>query len=206
MSYALIQLSPLGITEEYDGIPNSISWPNGTVSYGITLGAQSSGYVFVNKITISNPPTTLHHATGRTYFYSAANTTISETTTYDEPILDTMRRAAKDRILAWRATKQDSGFTFANTAFQSDIISRTNIEGAVIMGLISLQQGQPYSVSWTATDNSQMTLDANTAIAFGVTAATTYQYWHQTSVALKDQIDTLTTAAEMQAVLDSIGA
>jgi hypothetical protein len=207
--YAIISTDPLYISISYygDTVPPFIVWPDKvTITANPDIGMTFGAYTFANKILVSNQPTPLHVPNGSNVSYDANTFTVTETVLFVEPPLADMQATAKARILDWRTVQQDSGFTFANVVFQSDPISRTNIEGAVSMALISNMSNTAYSVSWTAADNSQVEMDANTVIQFGVTAALAFQAWHTQSLTLKAQIDAANTAADIQAILDSVGA
>jgi hypothetical protein len=207
--YAIISTDPLYIAANYgnDNVPPYIIWPDKvTITAKPELGMTLDGYTFVNKIVVSSQPTSLHVADGATLSYDANTFTLTETINFVEPPLPIMQQAAKTRILEWRTIQQDSGFTFTNVVFQSDPLSRTNIEGAVQMAIIANMSNTAYTISWTASDNSQHDMDANTVIEFGVTAATTFQYWHSQALDLKNQINAANTANSIQSILDSVNA
>lgn len=206
--YAIISQDAATLKVEYnfDEVPLQIIWPDKQISFFPQIGDTHGSDIFVNMSIVSSPPTSLHIKNGFTLSYDANTYTVTETVTWVEDTLDNMRSTAKTRILTWRDTQQDNGFTFANVVFQSDPVSRTSIEGAVQMAIIANMSNTAYDVSWTAMDNSQHDMDANTVIQFGVTAATAFQYWHGQSLTLKTQIDAANTAASIQTVLDSVGA
>lgn len=204
--YAIITTDPLNLIVSYDieTKPPYIIWPDTTITASPNVGMQVNNYTFVNKTIVSNPPTSLHVANGYTLSYDSNTFTLTQTLTWSEP--DDMKATARARINAWSTTKQDSGFMFANVEYQSDSISRTTIEGAVQMAIIANMSNTAYNVSWTASDNTQHDMDANTVIQFGVTAALAFQSWHANGVALKAQIMAANTTNDIQTILDSVGA
>jgi hypothetical protein len=203
---AIIIPDPLEIKIRYltsENIPYVI-WSDKSISADPIPGLTHMGHVFVNLVQVADPPTSLHIANGSTLEYDANTYTVTETITYDED--PNMKTVARSRINDWSTGKQNSGFTFANVAYQSDPTSRSTIEGAVSMALIATMSNSTYSVSWTATDNTQHEMDANTVIQFGVAAATAFQTWHATGLALKANVESANTANAIQTILDSVGA
>lgn len=202
--YALIKLSPLEQIAAYGTMPPYIRWASGDESWAPRLGTKNGEYIFATRIEINNPPTSLHSKVGETLTYDSNSNTLMATSIYAVTDLTAAKKVAKNRITEWRRKQQDSGFSFNGKVYDSDPISRSIINGAVTMALISIQQGQPYNVSWTTQDNSQVDMDANTIIAFGIAAATSFQALHAQAISLKTPINTKTTPAEIQAVLDEI--
>lgn len=229
MSYAVVKLgSPIEVIATYQEVPSNLVWPNGDATCGASVGLSHITYVPVTEPTPegeeppppvvdavyrllevlevdSPPPTSLHIRAGETYAVSINNLVV--TPAYSEPPLNEMILTARARINAWKKRMQDGGFFFNDVKFDSTPESRAAINGAVTMALVATNAQQPYQVTWTSADNSQVTMDGPTMVLFSVAAGQSFTSWHQLATQAKDDIANLPTpitAAAIQAILDDL--
>ena len=110
-------------------------------------------------------------------------------------------KAAKWReIKAARTTTEFGGFTWDGSAFDSDQVSQSRIQGAAQLATLAQMQGQPFAIDWTLADNGVRTLSAQDMIAVGVAMGMHIQAQHHASRLLRDQINAATTAQEVEAI------
>lgn len=94
-----------------------------------------------------------------------------------------------EKVKAKRDLVIDGGAQTPIGVVDSDLLSRTNITGAAFGAFLAKSASQPFSIEWTAKDNSIHSLDADGMIALGVAVM------HHTSAA-HDTARTLRTAIE----------
>lgn len=84
-------------------------------------------------------------------------------------ILPELKAAKWELAKANRDAAIDAGCTVPGVGtFDTDLLSRTNIHGAVTAAAIASGQSLPFSVPWKLQDNTIVTLDAPTTIAAGM--------------------------------------
>lgn len=96
--------------------------------------------------------------------YSQAGVTLA----VYQPSLAEARARKWAEIKASRDAAQDAGAVTSFGVADSDLVSRTNIVGAVAAAQASLAAGQPFSIDWTMKDNSVVTLDGNEMVQMGL--------------------------------------
>lgn len=82
----------------------------------------------------------------------------------------------------------------------TDPISLTKLQGAVTMGMLSLQNAQPFEQMWTMQDNSNVLHDATQIIQAGMATAQHISNCHSIALSLKEAVRNATTIAELEAV------
>jgi hypothetical protein len=104
------------------------------------------------------------------------------------------------RALAWAAAKKSrdeaegADFEFAGILYQPDV---AKITGAVLAALLPIQPPlAPFSIDWTVSDNSVVTLDAEQVMALGLTLTARINRIHQRGRVLRDLINNSATPAE----------
>ncbi len=120
--------------------------------------------------------------------------------------LASLSAIASATISAWKRRQQDGGFSHAGKMWDSDDRSRLMLSGAVQMAQIAMAQGQPFSISWVAADNSAMTLDAAGIVALGVAAGQHVAAVHEAALGHKTIVSDTEDAADVIVVLGQIGA
>ncbi len=118
----------------------------------------------------------------------------------DPRTLDDLRAAAWARIKAERDRIEFGGFDWDGSRFDSDEISQSRIQGAVLLAQLAIQAGQPFSIAWTLADNTRRTLSAQEVAAVGVAMGGHFRAAHDTAAALRDLINAATTAAALEAI------
>ena len=84
--------------------------------------------------------------------------------------LATLQLAVWSRVKAKRDAAINGGAMTPIGMVDSNELSRTNITGAAVGALIAQAAGAPFSIEWTAQDNSVHTLDGAGMIALGMAA------------------------------------
>jgi hypothetical protein len=96
--------------------------------------------------------------------------------------------------------KQNGTVVTPSGVIDGDDSSKIKLNGLVNMALLALQNSQPFSIDWTLADNSTVTLDANQAIQMGLAAGQYVSLVHDYARTLKDQIDSATSVADLEAI------
>jgi hypothetical protein len=104
------------------------------------------------------------------------------------------------QIKAARAAEEFGGFTLNGQVFDSDAISQSRIQGAVLLATLATSAGLPYSITWTLADNTTVDLDAQGMMAVGIALGQHVSGSHSKARELRAQIE----AAESKEALDSI--
>lgn len=108
------------------------------------------------------------------------------------------------RMVIWEQTKAkrdaviDGGAASALGVVDSDAPSRSNISGAVLGALIAQSASAPFTIEWTAKDNSVHTLDAAQMIALGLAVLSHVNAAHDNARALRSEIE---AAADVSTLL-----
>jgi hypothetical protein len=113
-------------------------------------------------------------------------------------------QAARDRrwavIKGQREQAEGGGFTWNGSGFDSDAISQSRIQGAVLLATLASLNGQPFTIDWTLIDNSVRTLDGPAMIAVGQALGVHVATCHATARALRQQINAATTIDAVEGV------
>lgn len=170
----------------------------------------------VDYLTISNLPYP-SKLSANGVIYNVTSNTLNFTTTQSGPIwvelvgkyssngtqitaksLNTFKDDEWEKVKATRDEKINGGYTVPNFGnFQTDLVSRTNINGAVTAALIANINSQPFSVDWKLTDNTSITLDAAQMILVGTTIANYISALYNYSETLRTNIYNATSLTEL---------
>lgn len=82
----------------------------------------------------------------------------------DARTLDGVKMRTWERIKAARSMAETADFACGGVVYQAD---KDRITGATQVALLAQAAGQPYSIDWTLSDNTQVTLDATGMISVG---------------------------------------
>lgn len=93
------------------------------------------------------------------------------------------------KVKARRDAVIDGGAPTAIGVVDSDTLSRSNISGAVLGALIAQSASAPFSIEWTAKDNSVHTLNAAQMIALGLAVLSHVNAAHDNARALRIEIE-----------------
>ena len=95
-----------------------------------------------------------------------------------------------------------AGVAYGGNRYDTDSQSINNLTAAVafIEAALRLNMPVPPTVSWRTADNVDVALTPGQLVEFGAVIFTQVQTAHMTARALKDQIEALTTAREIEAV------
>lgn len=110
--------------------------------------------------------------------------------------------AAKER--AWtgikvaRAVAESSDFMYDGGYYQAD---KARITGAVQLAVLAKMNSQPYTVTWTLTDNTTRTLSADQMIAMGIALGKHVDGVFSLGRAFRARINAATTIEEASAVV-----
>lgn len=116
----------------------------------------------------------------------------------DARTLDSVKAHTWERIKAARNTAETADFLCGGGLYQVD---KDRIVGAAQLALIAQAAGQPYSIDWTLSDNTQVTLDAAGMMAVGAAlgeqVATTFAIGRE----LRGQIAAATSIDTLEAIV-----
>lgn len=122
-----------------------------------------------------------------------------EWTLQDKPLADA-KAAMRAKVSAMTREKQEAGAPTPEGVCDSDMNSRNKLNGAVLMAMLAEKAGQPFSITWTLADNSNVTLDGAGMIAMASAVGSYVAACHAQGQALKAAID----AAPDHEALDAI--
>lgn len=119
----------------------------------------------------------------------------------------TAQELASEKVARWEQVKSrrdvaiDAGCEVPSVGrFDTDLLSRTNINGAVTAATIAAGQVQPFSVPWKLQDNTVTTLNAQTMIAAGMAIMQHTSACHAHAQTLGLAIDGATSFAALEAI------
>ncbi|MET0373781.1 MAG: DUF4376 domain-containing protein [Rhizorhabdus sp.] len=84
---------------------------------------------------------------------------------------------------------------------QTDEASQRKSAGAVLMATIAMSAGEPYSITWTMEDNSDVTLDAVGMIGLGVAIGQHVADCHTRGRELRALIDAATSEDDLAGIM-----
>lgn len=116
------------------------------------------------------------------------------------PTLEERKLIKRAEINARRDAKEADGFYYQNVKFDSDQRSANRIAFAALAAQAAIASGQPFSVSWTAADNSVVVLDAPGVLGLAVALAEAGAQNFYAAKALKEQADAASSPEELEAV------
>lgn len=106
----------------------------------------------------------------------------------------------RQQINGHRDTLEASGFEYLGKTFDSDSRSAQRITIAAQTAQLAMASGQPFSITWTAKDNSTIDLTAEQMLGMPVALAQFAAGLHEHGKAKKALIDAATTIGEVDAV------
>ena len=111
------------------------------------------------------------------------------------------KKAAKQFINQIRDSEETEGFEYVGKTFQSDQRSADRILVAANAAVASIFSSQPFSVTWTTSDNSEVTLNAQETLGMNAALATLGVSLHGQAKLYKEQIDAAQDKNEVDAVI-----
>jgi hypothetical protein len=111
------------------------------------------------------------------------------------------KKAAKQFINQIRDSEETEGFSYMGKTFQSDERSADRILVAANAAVASIFSSQPFSVTWTTSDNSEVTLNAQETLGMNAALATLGVSLHGQAKLYKEQIDAAQDKNEVDAVI-----
>lgn len=119
---------------------------------------------------------------------------------FDPRAVPELRVAKWGEIKDHRNLLERSGFPYVGTIMDSDSVSVQRINTAVQAAQAAMAAGQPFSIDWTAKDNTVHTLDGPGMVGMPVALAQYGDQLHQTGTALRQAIDAATTPEAIAAI------
>lgn len=116
----------------------------------------------------------------------------------DARTLDSAKGRTWERIKAARSVAETSDFACGGVVYQAD---KDRITGAAQLALMAQVAGQPYSIDWTLSDNSHLTLDAAGMIAVGAALGAYVAEAFAIALHLRGQIAAATTFEELETIV-----
>jgi hypothetical protein len=111
--------------------------------------------------------------------------------------LDSAKARAWNRIKLARAAAESKDVIYDGGAYQAD---KERISGATQLAWMAKQTGQEYLVTWTLSDNTTRTLDADGMIGLGIALGMHVTQVYDTGRALRAQIAAAATIDEVDAI------
>ncbi|MDU4960212.1 MAG: DUF4376 domain-containing protein [Sporomusaceae bacterium] len=103
--------------------------------------------------------------------------------------MSTRKAALRAAINAERDRREQGGFEYEGKRFDSDATSVIRINAAVNTAVAAVLTESPFTVDWTAADNTTMALDAAGFMALSMALAAHSNEQHVRARALKEQLD-----------------
>lgn len=116
----------------------------------------------------------------------------------DARTLDSVKARTWERIKQVRALAESADFVCCGAMYQAD---KDRIVGAAQLALMAQAAGQPYSIDWTLSDNTHLTLDAAGMIAVGAALGAHVAEAFAIGLQLRGQIATATSFEELDAIV-----
>lgn len=115
--------------------------------------------------------------------------------------LDDVRATQWDKVKASRDVAEYGGFTWDGSAFDSNLVSQSRIQGASQMAILAKSAGQPFLIEWTLADNSVRTLSADEMIGVGMAMGMHITAVHTAGREKRTEINNATTVEEIESVV-----
>ncbi|MBA3622940.1 MAG: DUF4376 domain-containing protein [Methylibium sp.] len=113
----------------------------------------------------------------------------------------TQRKADKwAEIKAERDRLEAAGFPYLGTRFDADPRSVLRIVSAVQAAQAAAGTGKPFTVAWTGQNNRAVPMNAAALAGMSVALATFADELHQSARALREQIESATTAEQIEEI------
>lgn len=103
-----------------------------------------------------------------------------------------------ERIKEARSVAETSDFVCGGVVYQAD---KDRIVGAAQLALMAQAAGQPYSIDWTLSDNTYLTLDAAGMIAVGAALGAHVAEAFAIGLQLREQIAAATSYEALDAIV-----
>lgn len=100
-----------------------------------------------------------------------------------------------------RSQKEYGGFAWDGSSFDSDALAQSRIQGAVILAMQAAAAEQPFSITWTLSDNSTRVLTGAEMIAVGGALAQHVITLHEVAQDLRVQLDAAETIEDVDSVV-----
>ncbi len=113
------------------------------------------------------------------------------------PTLGERKAIIRSAINAERDRREQGGFEYAGKRFDSDATSVIRINAAVNTAVAALLAESPFTVDWTAADNTTVPLDAQGLLGLSVALAQHSNTQHVRARALKEQLEEAETAEKL---------
>lgn len=104
-------------------------------------------------------------------------------------------------IKAMRSAMEFGGFTWDGSAFDSDPVSTSRIEGACTLALIAQLQATEFTEDWTLADNTSRLLSTTEVLQVGVALGQHVSAVHAQAKALRDQIEAAASAEALAEIV-----
>lgn len=116
----------------------------------------------------------------------------------DARTLDSVKAATWARIKQVRALAESADFVCCGAMYQAD---KDRIVGAAQLALMAQAAGQPYSIDWTLSDNTHLTLDAAGMIAVGAALGAHVAEAFSIALQLRGQVAAATSFDALEAIV-----
>ncbi len=116
------------------------------------------------------------------------------------PTLEEVKAAKRAEINAERDRREQAGFPYMGTVFDSDPISAQRLTVAANTALMAKMANSPFSITWTTQGNTQIILDADEMMGTLPALAANANALQEQATALKARVDAAATVDEVNAI------
>ena len=116
----------------------------------------------------------------------------------DARTLDSVKVRTWERIKTARSVAETADFACGGVVYQAD---KDRIVGTAQLALMAQAAGQPYSIVWTLSDNTHLTLDAAGMTAVAAALGTQVASAFAIGLQLRQQIAAATSFEELDAIV-----
>lgn len=117
-----------------------------------------------------------------------------------EPSITDLREAHWADARRYRERCTNGGCVTSWGRVDTDDDSRLKISGAVQMAMLAQMAGDPYSIDWTMSDNSQVTLDAVGMLQMGVSVGEHVKLCHANGTSIRTAIEAAADETALAAI------
>lgn len=119
----------------------------------------------------------------------------------DQRSLDTLKEDKWAEVKKAREQKEFGGFVWDGSPFDSDPISQSRIQGAILGAILSAQMDLKYEQDWTLADNTRRLLNGTDVIGVGMALAGHISACHAHGREVRAQIQEAKEASDVKAAV-----
>jgi Domain of unknown function (DUF4376) len=172
--------------------------------------ASSGNSMYESVVSIDSLSKKINTSNGQLIDYQPTQPADTEDYTYSwnntTKRWDATKTLAKIKKERWELIKADrdaaefGGFTWDSSEFDSDSMSQSRIQGAVVLSMQAIGASQTLSITWTLKNNTTRTLSETEFVSLGQALSVHVATQHTIGRNLRTAINAATTEAEVTAI------